>query len=209
MYPSLCRHFLLAAAVSAATAVRAAVRPPAVLLRRGVLPRPGVHSATAQHLRSGAPPRPAGYFITESELPTSGTETAYDAIARLRPDFLRVRPAQSYNLQPNGGASGPAPAPALDRQRPAGGRALRSSSDRRDVAQVRSLLHDRAGEAEVRHAIRRRRHRDHVPIAAGRPGSVATVGHEKAPGFPGAFFIHGHFVGLSHPSGFHWTRFPQ
>ena len=51
--------------------------------------------------------------ITESELPTSGTETAYDAIQRLRPDFLRTRPAQSYNMQPNGGASGPAPAPAL------------------------------------------------------------------------------------------------
>jgi hypothetical protein len=53
------------------------------------------------------------YVITEAELPTSGTETAYDAITRLRPEFLRARPAQSYNLQPNGGASGPAPAPAL------------------------------------------------------------------------------------------------
>jgi len=52
-------------------------------------------------------------LITEAELPTSGTETAFDAIMRLRPEFLRVRPAQSYNLQPNGGASGPAPAPAL------------------------------------------------------------------------------------------------
>lgn len=53
------------------------------------------------------------YVITQSELPTTGTETAYDAIMRLRPEFLRVRPAQSYNLQPNAGASGPAPAPAL------------------------------------------------------------------------------------------------
>lgn len=51
--------------------------------------------------------------ITEAELPTSGTESAYDAIMRLRPDFLRVRPAQSYNLQPDAGASGSAPAPAL------------------------------------------------------------------------------------------------
>jgi len=51
--------------------------------------------------------------ITEAELPTSGTETAYDAIQRLRPEFLRARPAQSYTLQTNGGASGPAPAPAL------------------------------------------------------------------------------------------------
>jgi hypothetical protein len=53
------------------------------------------------------------YVISEAELPSSGTETAYDAIQRLRPDFLRARPSQSYNLQPNGGASGPAPAPAL------------------------------------------------------------------------------------------------
>ncbi len=52
-------------------------------------------------------------LITEAELPTSGTESAYDAIRRLRPDFLRVRPAQSYNLQPDAGASGPAPAPSL------------------------------------------------------------------------------------------------
>lgn len=51
--------------------------------------------------------------ITESELPTSGTESAYDAIQRLRPDFLRARPAQSYNLQPGGGTTGAAPAPAL------------------------------------------------------------------------------------------------
>jgi hypothetical protein len=58
-------------------------------------------------------PSTSRYVISEAELPTSGTETAYDAIQRLRPDFLRARPAQSYNLQPNGGASGPAPAPAL------------------------------------------------------------------------------------------------
>lgn len=51
--------------------------------------------------------------ITESELPTSGTETAYDVIMRLRPEFLRVRPAQKYSLQEGAGASGPAPAPAL------------------------------------------------------------------------------------------------
>ena len=32
---------------------------------------------------------------------------------RLRPEFLRVRPAQKYSLQEGAGASGPAPAPAL------------------------------------------------------------------------------------------------
>lgn len=51
--------------------------------------------------------------ITAAELPTTGTETAYDAIIRLRPNFLRARPAQSYSLETNGGVSGPAPAPAL------------------------------------------------------------------------------------------------
>lgn len=51
--------------------------------------------------------------ITASELPTTGAETAYDAILRLRPHFLRAHPAQSYSLETNGGVSGPAPAPAL------------------------------------------------------------------------------------------------
>jgi hypothetical protein len=51
--------------------------------------------------------------ITESELPSTGTETAYDAIMRLRPQFLRAHPAQSYSLEANGGVSGQAPAPAL------------------------------------------------------------------------------------------------
>ena len=51
--------------------------------------------------------------ISEAELPTTGTESAYDAITRLRPQFLRAHPAQSYSLETNGGVSGPAPAPAL------------------------------------------------------------------------------------------------
>jgi hypothetical protein len=51
--------------------------------------------------------------ITEAELPTSGTETAFDAIMRLRPEFLRARPAQKYSLQEGAGVSGPAAAPAL------------------------------------------------------------------------------------------------
>lgn len=70
----------------------------------------GGSSNTAEPPSSSSASR---YLITESELPTSGTETAYDAIQRLRPEFLRVRPSQSYSLQENGGASGPAPAPAL------------------------------------------------------------------------------------------------
>jgi hypothetical protein len=52
-------------------------------------------------------------IISESELPTTGTESAWDAIQRLRPHFLRTRPAESYSLETNGGVSGPAPAPAL------------------------------------------------------------------------------------------------
>ena len=53
------------------------------------------------------------FVITEAELPTTGTESAYDAINRLRPEFLRPKPAQSYQLRDSAGVSGPAPAPAL------------------------------------------------------------------------------------------------
>jgi len=51
--------------------------------------------------------------ITEAELQGSGTETAYDAIRRLRPEFLRARPAQSYDLQTDRDVAAKAPAPAL------------------------------------------------------------------------------------------------
>lgn len=51
--------------------------------------------------------------ITAAELPTTGAETAYDAIKRLRPEFLRARPTQSYQLRDSAGVSGPAPEPAL------------------------------------------------------------------------------------------------
>jgi len=72
-----------------------------------------VACASGGAANAGSSTSSSRYVITESELPTSGTETAYDAIMRLRPEFLRTRPAQSYSLQENGGASGPAPSPAL------------------------------------------------------------------------------------------------
>jgi hypothetical protein len=35
-------------------------------------------------------------LITEAEIPTTGTETAFDLIRRLRPEYLRVKPTQTY-----------------------------------------------------------------------------------------------------------------
>jgi hypothetical protein len=35
-------------------------------------------------------------MITEAEIPTTGTETAFDLIRRLRPEYLRIKPAQTY-----------------------------------------------------------------------------------------------------------------
>ena len=51
--------------------------------------------------------------ITESELQASGTESAYDAIARLRPEYFRPKPAQSFNLQESSGVTVAAPPPSL------------------------------------------------------------------------------------------------
>jgi hypothetical protein len=47
--------------------------------------------------------------ITEAEIPTQGTESAFDLIQRLRPEYLRIKPAQGAN-----GASGNnAPPPVI------------------------------------------------------------------------------------------------
>jgi hypothetical protein len=51
--------------------------------------------------------------ITAAELPATGTESAYDVINRLRPEYLRPKPAQSYSLQESTGVTGAAPEPAL------------------------------------------------------------------------------------------------
>jgi hypothetical protein len=37
------------------------------------------------------------FIITDAEIPTTGTESAYDMIQRLRPEFLREKPTQTYN----------------------------------------------------------------------------------------------------------------
>jgi hypothetical protein len=48
-------------------------------------------------------------LVTEAEIPTSGTESAYELVQRIRPEFLRVHPAQGST-----GANGNlAPAPIL------------------------------------------------------------------------------------------------
>jgi hypothetical protein len=49
------------------------------------------------------------YVITDAEIPTTGTESAYDFIQRVHPDYLRARPTQTYM----GARSNEAPPPAL------------------------------------------------------------------------------------------------
>jgi hypothetical protein len=65
---------------------------------------------------SGAPsdtsPSPAPSnraMITEAEIPMTGTETAFDLIRRLRPEYLRVKPTQTYT----GARSPEAPPPTV------------------------------------------------------------------------------------------------
>ena len=48
-------------------------------------------------------------IITDAEIPTTGTESAYDMIQRLRPEFLREKPTQTYN----GAQSNVAPPPSV------------------------------------------------------------------------------------------------
>jgi hypothetical protein len=45
--------------------------------------------------------------ITESEIPTTGTETAFDLIRRIRPEYLRLKPSQTYNGNSSGVAAPP------------------------------------------------------------------------------------------------------
>jgi hypothetical protein len=47
--------------------------------------------------------------ITAAEIPTTGTESAYELIQRLRPEYLRTKPTQTYV----GATSNDAPPPAL------------------------------------------------------------------------------------------------
>jgi hypothetical protein len=47
--------------------------------------------------------------ITNAEIPVTGTESAYDMIQRLRPEYLRTKPTQTYV----GASSTDAPPPAL------------------------------------------------------------------------------------------------
>ena len=114
MSPTLCHRSLLATLVVAASACASSGSAPSNSSAAAPAAMSGSTSASAGTSASASSSSSSNRdIITESELPTSGTETAYDAISRLRPAFLRVQPAQSYNLQPEGGASGPAPAPAL------------------------------------------------------------------------------------------------
>jgi hypothetical protein len=55
---------------------------------------------------SSATPRPDRSTITADEIPLTGTESVYDLIQRLRPEYLRQKPAQGY-----AGAGGPVAPP--------------------------------------------------------------------------------------------------
>lgn len=63
-------------------------------------------ATAASPTQSAAPNRSV---ITEAEIPSVGTESAFDLIQRLRPEYLRIKPAQGAN-----GASGNnAPPPVI------------------------------------------------------------------------------------------------
>jgi hypothetical protein len=47
--------------------------------------------------------------ITDAEIPTTGTESAFDLIQRLRPEYLRAKPTQTYT----GATSTVAPPPSV------------------------------------------------------------------------------------------------
>lgn len=61
-------------------------------------------SSGASHSRS---------VITTEELRSAGTETAYEVIARMRPEYFRDKPSQKSALQPDGGLQNIAEKPAL------------------------------------------------------------------------------------------------
>jgi hypothetical protein len=58
--------------------------------------------------REAAPPANRS-VITDAEIPTTGTETAYELIQRIRPEYLRVKPTQTYM----GAKSNDAPPPSV------------------------------------------------------------------------------------------------
>lgn len=52
--------------------------------------------------------------ITDAEIPTTGVESAYDMVQRLRPEYLRVKPTQTYM---SGNTAAPPPSVILNGQR--------------------------------------------------------------------------------------------
>lgn len=92
--PKPTMHQTLATIVLAVTAACATHAPPET----------GGATVTPQAVVS-----PTRSLITDAEIPTTGTESAYDMIQRLRPEFLRAKPAQAYF----GSASNVAPPPTI------------------------------------------------------------------------------------------------
>jgi hypothetical protein len=73
----------------------------------------GSACATGGSAGSEASPSSSRAVITLAELPTTGTETAYDAINRLRPEFLR-----RIRLSPTASSRVPASRAGMPRPRP-------------------------------------------------------------------------------------------
>lgn len=67
---------------------------------------PGGRSGTAE---SAATAPTSRAVISDAEIPKSGSESAYDMIQRLRPEYLRAKPTQSFG----GATSTIAPPPSL------------------------------------------------------------------------------------------------
>jgi hypothetical protein len=74
-------------------------------------------AACASTPRAGgtAPSGGSRNVITESELADSGTESAYDLVQRLRPEFLRSKPSESS--MSTGAIAAPPPALVVNGQR--------------------------------------------------------------------------------------------
>jgi hypothetical protein len=82
------------------------IQHPLIILLVGL----SIACASAGTAPDGAAPGRNRSVITVAEIPTSGSESAYDLIQRLRPEYLRIKPAQGGSL---GSGVGDAPPPVV------------------------------------------------------------------------------------------------
>jgi hypothetical protein len=84
-----------------------------LLIALALTPAAACASGGASHAAS--PTSSDRSVITASEIPAEGTESAYELIQRIRPEYLRSRPAQAYSG--TSGLSAPPPALMVNGQR--------------------------------------------------------------------------------------------